>query len=153
MILSIYKFSSSFIFSKLCGIISLTISLCFIFLVLFFSDILLGICGVFFVSQIYHFISNALKMLVPFYFICFDNPALQIPFSIFSSVYFALFLQSRLHICAAFPTSLLWSAVSFVYFLLSFHHIIPDLFICFELVSGFFNLFEFLITLYFSVVC
>lgn len=84
---SFQSINSYHLFSKLCGFISLTTSLCFIFLVLF-SDILLGICGAFFVSQIYCFISTPFKLLVPFYFICFENPACKGSFSVFSSVYF-----------------------------------------------------------------
>lgn len=39
-------------------------------------------------KKIYCFISTPFKLLVPFQFICFDNPALKISFSVFSSVYF-----------------------------------------------------------------
>lgn len=54
----------------------------------FFNSLQRYFTIVFFVSQIYCFISTPFKLLVPFYFICFENPALKASFSVFSSVYF-----------------------------------------------------------------
>lgn len=85
--LSIYKFKSC-IFQKLCAIIFNY--LCSICILLFFRDHLLCICGIFLVTQIFHFISNPFKLLFSFYFICLDNAILQNPYCIFSSVHFIL---------------------------------------------------------------
>ena len=138
---SFQSINSYHLFSKLCGFTSLTTSLCFIFSVLF-SDILLVICGVFFVSQIYCFISTPFKLLVPFYFICFENPALKCSFSVFSSVYFPRCCFKITFISVLIFLLHLFSQLHQVF--LFYPHfttlVTHDLSISFELICDFFNL-------------
>lgn len=91
-------------------------------------------------KKIYCFISTPFKLLVPFQFICFDNPALKISFSVFSSVYFPRCCFKITFISVLIFLLHLWSATPIIPFLLSFYHAIHDLFVCFELGCDFFNL-------------
>lgn len=98
-------------------------------------------------SEIFHYVSVGssvsprstilsltpfVNLLFPFYFICFENAILQIPYSIFSSVYFT-FCGFKI-IFTSLVSCIIYASFPFI----SLYHPWPR-HLCFELFDGFFK--------------